>query len=79
MKLVTKVTKTVDYFGIQLNVINSHKTIATDANGWVHSYEDSPKLEGFCWLSENDKYSFGTPVAVVDLDGLDWRETLKEI
>lgn len=83
MKLIsveTPATKAVEYFGLTINVPIDTRYLATDADGEVWSFEFAPTPETDMWNwwaagSENTS----DHVANVDLEGLDWRETLVEL
>ncbi|MCW7548415.1 hypothetical protein OO184_10795 [Photorhabdus sp. APURE] len=71
-------TKTVDYFGIQLTVLRLIECLATDSDGFIYAYREAPNLNDGVWLAS--KFStFCMPVARVDLEDIDWKETLVEI
>lgn len=69
--------KEVNFFGLELMVYSRAKFICCDADGGVYSFDDKPKadLKQNLWLGTlNTNW-----VAEVDLEGMDWRETLVEI
>lgn len=71
-------TKDVEYFGIQLTVLERVDYIATDENGDVYGYENHPtQKERWEWGSNCDPiwYKIGT----VDLDGIEWFNTCKSV
>lgn len=75
MKLLSNCYKKVKYFGMELIVPQYTKYITVDAYGIVCVYARKPQ-EGFgssFMAPLNTKYEM---VAVVDLEGMDWRDTL---
>ena len=77
MKLISKKEyKTVDFHGIGLTVSKDANFLAADYNGKVWGYKnDKPRKnhKTECWTG----HACGQ-VAIVDLEGMDWRETLIE-
>ncbi|ERT13447.1 hypothetical protein [Photorhabdus temperata] len=71
-------TKNVDYFGIQLTVLGSVEYLATDEDGLVCAYDECPRKDLCAWLASRDN-PFYTPVAIVDLEDMDWKDTLVEV
>ncbi len=71
-------TKTVDYFGIQLTVLRIVECLATDEDGFIYAYRGAPRLNDVAWLASKFD-SFCMPVACVDLESIDWRETLVQV
>lgn len=68
-------TKEVEYFGVKLMVPENTKYLATSLYGTVLASEVAMKT-GLCtWGSDSAIYT----VCVVDLNGIDWRDTLVEI
>ncbi|MGV8004275.1 hypothetical protein QPK14_21285 [Photorhabdus temperata subsp. temperata] len=81
MKLIKSLqieTKTVDYFGIQLTVLGSVEYLATDEDGLVCAYDECPRKDLCAWLASRDN-PFYTPVAIVDLEDMDWKDTLVQV
>lgn len=77
-KLAGNNFKTVDYFGIQLVVSICVKYLVTTKDGCVVTSQQKPELDINCgWLY--DWQSFNEQVAVVDLEGMDWTDTLMEV
>lgn len=66
------------FFGQEIPVAPWATHIAVDANGVVHCYNSKPKAYEQLkeWLYDGDKCRY---CGEVDLEGADWRDTLKEI
>lgn len=73
MKLING-QKQVEYFGLTLYVPDWVKWIATDANGEVFAYSKILNQWGDMFDGNDPKY-----ITQVDLEGMDWRETLMEV
>lgn len=70
--------KTVDYFGIELTIDNKLHYLATTNIGDVIASNNPLVLDPKCgWLSEWE--DFTEIVATVDLEGMDWKDTLVEV
>lgn len=71
-----KHTKTVKYFGITLEVPRDVKYLAVDGDGRLYSYQNKPEnnIALDFWYDSAECYLVGE----VDLEGQDWRETLRE-
>jgi hypothetical protein len=67
--------KEVDYHGLKLTVPERCKFIASDADGETWAYESSPTLHHLYW----DYCTYGYCIGPLDLEGMDWKETLIEI
>lgn len=67
--------KTVDYFGLKLQITSDHCAIATNAFGIVYSYRNEPSPVGDTWFIDNSSCCY---ICEVNLHGLDWRETLRK-
>ncbi|NHB87842.1 hypothetical protein [Photorhabdus tasmaniensis] len=78
IKSLTTETKNVDYFGIQLTVLRLVEYLATDEDGLIYAYREEPKLDDWAWLASKFD-SFCMPVAIVDLENVDWKDTLIQI
>lgn len=79
MKLTTQF-RTVDYFGIKLQVSEDVKFIATDEDGSVFTYTSEVEPINQAWLRKNNgELSHASKIAEVDLEGMNWHETLLEI
>jgi hypothetical protein len=78
VKLLKK-GKAVDYFGVALHVDVLCHTLATDSNGHVYAYSDfdlkPTKRYGYWDICGKATYH----IATVDLEGMDWRDTLMSI
>ncbi|EKK5568010.1 hypothetical protein PN823_004430 [Enterobacter hormaechei] len=81
MKLITpqSTLKTVDYFGIPLDIPHDTRYLAASPRGTVSAWSDSqPKpvkaYNGGYWWTGDD-HDFLGEVAQVDLEGLDWTKT----
>lgn len=74
--------KIVNYFGLDFTVNENTNYLAVDANGYLYSYQlkndNKPEVDNdsSMWVMEDGKYDF---VCEVDLEGLDWKDTLVEI
>ncbi len=72
-------TKPVVYFDITLNVDKRVEWLATDENGEVYGYwHDVPEYHDDEWDNGYD-YGVTDVICCVDLEGMDWKETLMEI
>lgn len=70
--------KTVDYFGVELCVNTGIKYLVTTPQGDVVASVDKPDSDPkLGWLY--DYYAFSKCVAKVDLEGMDWKDTLMEV
>lgn len=70
--------KVVDYFGVELTIDNKLRYLATTERGDVVASNSILTLDPSCgWLSEWE--DFTDIIAVVDLEGLDWKDTLMEV
>jgi hypothetical protein len=76
MKLRKLLSKEVDYFGIKLTVPSDVMCIATDSGGLVYGYYNKPKLTDSYW-NVSDMYDHVVSLATVELEGTDWRKTLR--
>lgn len=81
MKLIsvaTSKTKEVVYFGLSLDVpINTH-WLAVDKLGYLYAYTDrynKPRTSDHYWY---DRDKTAIIIAVVELEGMDWKDTLAE-
>lgn len=82
MKLLTRdgCTKLCIYFGIQIALPHNARWIATEADGNVYTYVSKPKASAQQWVRDDHaNFSTVTKVAYVDLEGLDWRDTLQQV
>lgn len=78
MKLRKLLSKEVDYFGITLRVASDLMCIATDSDGTIYGYYEKPVIpseKSICWTCWGEAVSLAT----VELDGTDWRETLRYV
>lgn len=67
--------KTVDYFGLTLNVPIKTTVIATDKNGMVAFYSEMPEMDEVNWVSDSEVALGGFLLSdqhVVD----DWKDSL---
>lgn len=75
--------KPVEYFGAEFQVPAETRWLATDANGFVLSYSSRPTIDLECaddrWLYDKDDTVITDMVAIVNLQGYDWKETLVEV
>ena len=67
--------KEISYFERELTINGWIKWIATDEDGWVWGYKSRPVLLDKTWSSAHCAKRFGPS----NLNGLDWRETLREV
>lgn len=67
-------TKTVDYYGVALNVPGDVSYLATDANGWVWGYIIEPYRIDSRWQNADSGLSMYR-IAAVELEGIDWWDT----
>ncbi|RAW91015.1 MULTISPECIES: hypothetical protein [unclassified Photorhabdus] len=82
MKLISLIKPIkVNYFGIELSAPHWTKFIATDESGLVFACNMLPRTEFNCYERwDSDSPSFRDEIiAVVDLEEMDWKETLVEI
>ncbi|MEK9497116.1 hypothetical protein V2H77_11745 [Photorhabdus sp. P32] len=82
MKLISLIKPIkVNYLGIELSAPHWTKFIATDEMGLVFACNMLPNIEFNCyerWGSDSTSFR-DEVIAVVDLEGMDWKETLVEI
>jgi len=64
----------VDYFGIRL-LVNGYGYIATDEDGTVWWYKEEPTYSSREWHCSCDIDKLLT----VDLEGVDWKDTLRPV
>jgi len=69
-------TKNIRYFGIDMTVRESVKFLATDEDGEVYGFDMKPTTKATFWHVSEYAYDF---VADVDLEGMDWKDTLVEL
>lgn len=78
MKLIKAETfKDVEYFGMTLTIRSNHHFIATDENGDVYSFRTAPIIRDNCWVANYSNTDYDL-TATVDLEGMDFRDTLVE-
>lgn len=70
-----KYTKEVEYFGMKILVPDDAKFIAAGPDGVVLGSETKMELSPCGWFHKKKVYN----VCVLDLNGIDWKETLVEI
>lgn len=69
----------VDYFGMQIIVPKYYRYLAVDSDGSLFAHRQKPELFP---LDKTARWFSGfsdTFLGDVDLEGMDWRETLKEV
>lgn len=68
-----RLTKTVDFFGVQIQVPEQAKFVAADADGRVFSSTRMPQrgFEGGWYVT----HGYQVHCAKVNLEGVDWRQT----
>lgn len=69
--------KTVDYFGLSLDVPYYIDFIATDSDGEIYGYKDEPDIDSY-WEPSDGEGQDWYKIGVVNLHGLDWKETLRK-
>ena len=65
--------KQVEYFGLKLMMPEDHNCLATDSDGRVYSSVEKPKQRLGMWVAGTDT----ALVARVNLEGMDWKDTLR--
>lgn len=70
-----KYTKEVEYFGMKILVPDDAKWLATGPSGVVLGSETKMELSPCGWFHKRKVYN----VCVLDLNGIDWKDTLVEI
>lgn len=65
--------KKIQYFGIELVIPANIKYIATDESGYIYAYTCKPIEEEMQWFALNGDI---VELCIVDLEGVDWKETL---
>lgn len=74
---ISKKFKNVNYFGLTLTVEKTAKFLATDADGTIYSFTVEPeisRIQKVVWVGKGTEW-----IAEVDLEGLNWQETLVEL
>ena len=75
MKLLVK---TVNYFGVLINVTDDTKYLVTSKEGNVYASNQKPMFyDDIGWCYDWEQWS--NLVAEVDLEGMDWKDTLMEV
>lgn len=70
--------KVVDYFGVMLGVNVDIKYLVTTPQGGVVASVNKPELDPeLDWLYEWEDLNIC--IATVDLEGMDWKDTLMEV
>lgn len=70
--------KVVDYFGVMLAMDTHIKYLVTTPQGDIVASLNEPELDpelGWLYMWED----FSISIAKVDLEGLDWKDTLMEV
>lgn len=84
MRVLSQVvhTKDVNFFGVTLTIPDCVDYLACDKNGTVWGYEElSPNIShrhGKWFAQDVEDYDY-YEIAHVDLEGLDWTQTLIEV
>lgn len=81
IKALFKTNKVVKFHGINLTVPNWVTYLACDKNGILMGYEDDPiccNVEYGRWVPDIDA-GYYEKIAKVDLEGLDWSQTLTKV
>lgn len=78
MKLIkeAKQTKRVEYFGLPLTVPFWAKYLGTDKDGELYAYESEPAKDRESWYLFDMNLQM---IGLVDLEGLNWSESLVEV
>lgn len=77
MTLVESCYKTVNYFGLELQVPLFAKYIATDRDGEAWCFDEEPQRNNRYWNLTSDSLNI-LSIGYVNLHGLNWRETLRK-
>ena len=72
-----RILKNVSYLEHQFSIPRDHKFMAIDSCGELFSYDDKPVRGLAFWLSQNPNGL--ERIAEVDLNGMDWTQTLREV
>ncbi|NHB93548.1 hypothetical protein [Photorhabdus cinerea] len=79
MKLISLIRPIeVEYFGIELLVPHWTKFIVTENKGFVLAWNKKPSQLKGDWNSKSPRSQYEI-VAIVDLEDMDWKETLIEL
>lgn len=79
MKLISLIKPiAVNYFGIELLVPFWTKFIVTESKGIVLAWNKRPSQINGNWFSESPSSQYEI-VAIVDLEDINWKETLVEL
>ena len=81
VKTLFKTNKVVKFHGINLTVPNWVTYLACDKNGTLMGYEDDSiccNVEYGRWVPDIDA-GYYEKIAKVDLEGLDWTQTLTKV
>lgn len=81
MKIIElKESKKVNYFGFIIIIPWFANYLAVDQDGTLNAFQNKPELneEGFFWWTDPTCEQF-QQVAVVDLEGMNWKETLIKV
>jgi hypothetical protein len=78
MKMLTEYneTKLAQFHGLTLNVDTAAKWLAADSDGRVYGYVHEPSMADGLWYPTKGPSCLAVEV---DLEGMDWRETLIEL
>lgn len=77
-KLLGNNFKVVNYFGVELMLDTEVKYLVTTKDGDIVASKHTPELDPqLGWLYDYDAHS--EFIAVVDLEGMDWKDTLMEV
>ena len=69
--------KKVSYFGHELIVPTWVRWLVSDMNGLVGGFEAEPRVGKIYWLGGDSEAT--NILMYLNLNGLDWRETLREV
>lgn len=76
MKQLTK-QKKVNYFGFDVIVPSNTRWLAVDRDSELCSHGSEKPIVGFCsWYNARDEHNV---ICQVDLEGMDWKDTLMDI
>ncbi len=71
--------KKIDYFGVELTIDGRTNFVATDDDGEVYQYLIRPNFDKYMGVWGSNNPNEVVRLCAVDLDGMDWKETLMEV
>ena len=69
---------TVDYFGLEVQIFD-YGYLAVDYSGRLHWFDSEPYRFIRYWDVQLEDYELKLNLGKVDLEGLDWKESLMKI